>query len=312
MSEGDREPVRRVQRKVVRTLGLKDRVSSDERWEGRRAIQELAEGCEPWQETGKDGRPRARTQVGPFYSYNTIPSSFMFTLNVISSFYSDERNLREMRDLVERATPDSPPMRLLDWLVTNFSKENSKIIEIRSERNELIRVFDIHSEYKRQRSECKKRLFDCFAKRLRICYNLDGRLYTTTVAQANFIQWAIRNKIIEYAKAFRNEINDHMNRMKSKRVYEKKHGIVTKQRSSLSKRSCADVFVADSAKRARADDESTTGQSTSMEGDTEESDEQEPEEEEPEEPEGPEGPEEPDGPEERGQHAESFNADDEM
>jgi hypothetical protein len=233
-------PKRRSQRRIVRTLGLRDRVSSDERWEGRSAIEELARGAKAWEERGADGAPRPRTDIGPFFSYNVVPPAFQSALHRLVPFYQRRENLVALRNLVERATPNSPPMRLLDWLVTNFSKEHPRIIEIRDSRNMMVKYFDIHTEYKKQRGEYKKRLFDCFAKRLKICYSLDGVVYTTTVAQANFIHWAIVNKIVDYAVMFKDEINEHMNNMKTKRVHEKRCGIVTKQRSSLSKRTTVD------------------------------------------------------------------------
>ncbi len=204
---------------------------------------------------GPDGAVRERTQIGPFFSYNVIPASFQTTLQRLVPFYQKRDNLVALRNLVERTDPASPPMRLLDWLVTNFSKEQPRIIEIRDAKNCLVKYFDIHTEYKKQRGEYKKRLFDCFAKRLRICYSIDGSIFTTTVAQANFIHWAITNKIIDYAIMFKDEINEHMNKMKNKRVIEKKSGIVTKQRSSLSKRAVVDdIYSLRPTKMQRAEE----------------------------------------------------------
>ena len=234
------QPRRRSQRRVERTLGLRDRVSSDMRWEGMSAIKELGKGLEPWDDGGGQ---RKKTQLGPFWSYLTIPPPHKCMLARLIKFYSEEANLRQLCELVERQKAENPPMRLLDWLVTNFSKDKAVVIEIRDREDRLLKIVNVHSEYKRQRGECKKRLFDCFAKRHRICYDLDGRIFTTTVAQANFIHWAITNKVIDYARMFKAEINAHMNEMKSKRAVEKKTGVVQKQRSALSRRRSADVLV---------------------------------------------------------------------
>lgn len=102
-------------------------------------------------------------------------------------------------------------LRLLDWLVTNYSKKNNIIYTNNNN------TFNIFLEYKNQLKSFSKRYFDPFCRRHRIFYSNthditslydkekcdlykkrnDG--FVTTLAQLNFFKWIIQYQVIEYA-----------------------------------------------------------------------------------------------------------------
>ena len=91
---------------------------------------------------------------------------------------------------------DKISLRLLEWTVINYSKNMHLAIN-----NGITDRFFIHANYKSTLSGYSKSQFDscCRTKRIQIPY-LD-KLLTTTVAQMNFIRWAIVNKILDYIRA---------------------------------------------------------------------------------------------------------------
>lgn len=99
-------------------------------------------------------------------------------------------------------------LRALDWLTTNYSKR----YHLR------IGTYDVHNGYKKVISTYRRKNFDPFRRNLApvgidnsITFMHDGVLYTTTVAQVNFILWTHRRGLIHYAKQHVNAIEHDMN-----------------------------------------------------------------------------------------------------
>ena len=106
-------------------------------------------------------------------------------------------------------------LRILDWLVTNYSKKyniNYTIIRNNKEYN-----FNIFLEYKNQLKAYSKKLFDPFCRRERLLLNIkdltyidigndDNNLFiqekndyiVTTIGQLNFFKWFIENEVLNY------------------------------------------------------------------------------------------------------------------
>ena len=107
-------------------------------------------------------------------------------------------------------------LRLLDWIVTNYSKSNNTKYEHNGN------IVNVYKSYKGELDAYSKKKFDPFCRRERIFYNTKlhshikissadkkyknflGKNYLddgfiTTVGQLNFFRWAIENGIIIFA-----------------------------------------------------------------------------------------------------------------
>jgi hypothetical protein len=108
-------------------------------------------------------------------------------------------------------------LRILDWLVTNYSKKFNCGYILNGEN------FNIHKSYKNQLKSYSKKLFDPFCRRERIIIDKntfkivengvedDDKTLSTTVGQLNFFRWAIENKILDYAVKYIEDIETDMN-----------------------------------------------------------------------------------------------------
>ena len=144
-------------------------------------------------------------------------------LNIIMSFTTKEETLVNFllnyyktkitlfKDIIYQNTPLS--LRLLDWLVTNYSKKYNIIYPLVSS-NETI-YFNIYLDYKNQLKAYSKKFFDPFCRQKRLIINtqtfkwreypnntlddISENEIVTTVGQLNFFRWFIDNKILDYA-----------------------------------------------------------------------------------------------------------------
>lgn len=118
------------------------------------------------------------------------------------------QQLRILREVVPRATAEwlrgvllplisdreddaggAVSLRLLDWMVTNYSKSHHVVIDGNA----------VHQSYCDARNAYQCRSFDPFRRRLKVTFTLDGVQRHTTVGQLNFVMWASDHGVIEYA-----------------------------------------------------------------------------------------------------------------
>lgn len=137
--------------------------------------------------------------------YNCVSySKSDILLYTLLDFFRDQNNFTLFSSIVNKDTKIS--LRVLDWLVTNYSKKNNCIIE-RFEGNALT-TFNIYIEYKNQLRAYSKSNFDPFCRKNRIILNshtiniekdiINDKCFYTTVGQMNFFRWIIKNNIINY------------------------------------------------------------------------------------------------------------------
>ena len=129
-------------------------------------------------------------------------------VNFLLTYYKNKMSL--LRDIVNQNTPLS--LRLLDWLVTNYSKKYNIIYPLYKAGGDII-YFNIYLDYKNQLKAYSKKYFDPFCRQRRIIIDsnslkwkeytsgntLDDKQIITTVGQLNFFKWVIENKIYDYA-----------------------------------------------------------------------------------------------------------------
>ena len=97
-------------------------------------------------------------------------------------------------------------LRLLDWLVCNYSK-NKSIHFIHPERKTPVNVFSLYKKFLRG---YKRNLFDPFRRKALVCFEVDGKIYNTTVGQLNFLKFCDHYGILDYAKKNYNAIEKDM------------------------------------------------------------------------------------------------------
>lgn len=128
-------------------------------------------------------------------------------INFLITFYKNKIDL--FSDIINQKTPLS--LRLLDWLVTNYSKKYNITYPLKC--NSETVYFNVYIDYKNQLKAYSKKFFDPFCRQKRLIidsHTFKWRTYTsgedlakkdivTTVGQLNFFRWFIENKIIDYA-----------------------------------------------------------------------------------------------------------------
>ncbi len=149
-------------------------------------------------------------------------------LNSMLKYYNNGTNLLKVIEITENTFENKISLRLIDWLVTNYSKSHNIIYKL----NEA--PFNMHQSYKDMLKAYSKKMFDPFRRHDRInidCPHLGIYKFTTTVAQLTFFRWAIESKIIDYAILHKDDIKKDMD-INTKHRQVKKIG---KKRQELSK-----------------------------------------------------------------------------
>jgi hypothetical protein len=128
-----------------------------------------------------------------------LESKEKILLNSLLNYFQKKENRDIFISIVNETSTIS--LRILDWFVTNYSKENSsKIIN-----STICNGLDIYNSYKSQLKAYNKKLFDPFCRQHTTknkfsYYYEDDKYITTTTGQLNFFKWAIENKIINYVR----------------------------------------------------------------------------------------------------------------
>lgn len=162
-------------------------------------------------------------------------------IRALRVFYNDTQNCRIFLDTIQ-SQGSYPSLRILDWLVTNFSKKHNVVFEHNG------KEVSVHLAYKQQLRAFSKRAFDPFCRRGRIMFPMpdvrpcptppsysltsgnnvsivfpnearllptdfpDTPIHTlvTTTGQLNFFKWIIQSGILDYAVEHRGEIEADM------------------------------------------------------------------------------------------------------
>ena len=101
-------------------------------------------------------------------------------------------------------------LRILDWLVTNYSKKNN-IVYFVTDPSGMHSAFNMFMEYKSQLKAYSKKFFDPFCRRERLDFtDVDGTVFRTTVGQLNFFRWAITHGVVDYGTRYAVDIEADM------------------------------------------------------------------------------------------------------
>tara|TARA_Y100000385_G_scaffold21907_1_gene21390 strand:- start:4075 stop:4587 length:513 start_codon:yes stop_codon:yes gene_type:complete len=118
----------------------------------------------------------------------------------LKDFYSNENNVSILLSIINSQSNIS--LRLIDWFITNYCKNNKDNKNITS----------IYQNYRAQLKAYKKTKFDPFRRRQRITFYFnDNEFMNTTIGQLNFFKWAIENGILDYISSRLEDLEEQMN-----------------------------------------------------------------------------------------------------
>lgn len=146
-------------------------------------------------------------------------------LESLLKFFETPLHLHQFTLFTSNKSPLS--LRLLDWLVTNYSKKLN-IVYVNHHA-----AFNMFMNYKQQLKAYSKKYFDPFCRKHRLSHSRDrdivcignamGVNQETTVGQLNFFRWAIKERVLEYCLKYKTEIeHDMLNVYRQRRVKEKR------------------------------------------------------------------------------------------
>ncbi len=123
--------------------------------------------------------------------------------SVLEWFNEDEARVQQFSDIVKHKNGLS--LRIIDWLITNFSKN----IRVSITTNDL--PIDLYRDYHKNLSAHNKKNFDPFARRRRICIILFGNEQRfSTIGQLNFFRWFISKNLCNFVIEKKPIIEKHM------------------------------------------------------------------------------------------------------
>lgn len=135
-------------------------------------------------------------------------------LESLNKFYAESDHLSQFTLYTSKKNA-CVSLRLLDWLVTNYSKKKNLLLNSADGK-----TFNMYMEYKAQLKAYSKKYFDPFCRRDRISIeNSNGETQETTVGQMNFLRWCMRSGVVDFAIRNREAIEADMlcvSKMRSK------------------------------------------------------------------------------------------------
>lgn len=123
--------------------------------------------------------------------------------SILEWYNEDEANVARFVAVVKRKNGMS--LRVIDWLVTNFSKVHSVAI------NSAGIPRDLNRDYQKNLTAYNKKNMDPFARRNKIKIKIFGKEErSSTVGQLNFFRWYYKNGINLYLNKHRDVVESHM------------------------------------------------------------------------------------------------------
>ena len=130
-------------------------------------------------------------------------------LHKLTDYYTQNNRLDSILPIINGTSELS--IRIIDWFVTNYSKQYYTVYMIEDEISNSARRFKVYNDYKLKLKAYSKKRFDPFCRRERIYIPYKNNTHVqTTLGQLNFFKWAIENNIILYIKDHLREIEEDM------------------------------------------------------------------------------------------------------
>ena len=130
-------------------------------------------------------------------------------LHKLTDYYTQNNRLDSILPIINGTSELS--IRIIDWFVTNYSKQYYTVYMIEDKISNSTRRFKVYNDYKLKLKAYSKKRFDPFCRRERIYIPYKNNTHVqTTLGQLNFFKWAIENNIILYIKDHLREIEEDM------------------------------------------------------------------------------------------------------
>lgn len=114
------------------------------------------------------------------------------------SFYRKPNTLSEIIPIVKGETQKS--LRIFEWLILTFAKENDTMIIIRDANKKLIKFVHIYQSYKNNLKSYHGEYFSLYkrTKEIRLNYTFQGKndFIDITIAQLNLFRWMIEDCVL--------------------------------------------------------------------------------------------------------------------
>jgi len=138
--------------------------------------------------------------------------------SVLRWFNQEESRVQTFSDIIHHKNGLS--LRIIDWLITNFTKSFRGAIESEG----LPR--NLRKDYHKNLSAHNKKNFDPFARRRRIQIILFGKeKRVSTIGQLNFFRWFLSKDLVGFLLENKSVIEKHM------KDSESKHGRIVKRKA---------------------------------------------------------------------------------
>lgn len=123
--------------------------------------------------------------------------------SVLEWYNQDFARVEAFLSIVKRKNGMS--LRVIDWLVTNYSKTRSVVLETGGVPR------DLNRDYQKNLSAYNKRNMDPFARKNKISVIITGKeARSSTVGQLNFFRWFLKNGVNRFLKENKGLVEDHM------------------------------------------------------------------------------------------------------
>jgi len=169
-------------------------------------------------------------------------SSKDLLLSSLTSYYNKYNdNKFILKDIIDGKHQLS--LRMIDWLVTIYAKNNNIIYWISNDNNEIYyhlpegnankyKKINLYLDYRAQLKSFKKINFDSFRRHDRITFIIDNnkqQSIESTIGQLNFFKWAFSNKVINFALENQKIIYENMSKNIYKKISKEKKKIIMHQ-----------------------------------------------------------------------------------
>ena len=167
-------------------------------------------------------------------------------LSSLTSYYNKNNdNKYILKDIIDGKHQLS--LRMIDWLVTIYAKNNNIIYWISNENDEIYynlpdgnankyKKINLYLDYRAQLKSFKKINFDSFRRHDRVTFiidNLKQQTIETTIGQLNFFKWAFINKVISFAIQNQNVIYENMSKNTYKKALKEKKKVIMPQQDII-------------------------------------------------------------------------------
>lgn len=208
------------------------RVKADLPWEGEETASLMdaknPDALDPTKPV--DPLRPVRQQFGPFYTFKPLPTAQRRILERIHVQFTPE----VLDDFVDMFFLSRTPLRLYDWLVTNYTKDHP-IVQIVPLDDGTEEILNVHEAYKSQRWAQRKRHFGFFKKRVRVAVDHGGKTYCTAVTQLNMFLFVRKLRLKQVLHDHYEEVLAHYNDRMALRAQRRKHGRRARHASSTTR-----------------------------------------------------------------------------